>query len=211
MQRAADFHHHIANPCFPHPDRLFEHAAAFDAAVDMLDADPSPSDLPIPGFLRSRQLLSAGLLRRLDDVHPVQRERLKAQVLQQLTPYRQGIRRRVGDALVMHTARMRLTEEQNAQGPIDQEEVFQHVALFLAAITRLLFSRVLGARDRSLGAVMTKRGAAGGGAAGTSCAAEASSGTAPATMPSCAWRASTWRQGASPKVRSALRNTGSKT
>src|SRR5207247_1496512 len=43
---------------------------------------------------------------------------------------------------------------------IDEEQVFQHMSLFLAAITRLLFSRVCGARNGSLGAVMTKRGAA---------------------------------------------------
>src|SRR5919198_56756 len=101
MQRTADFHHHVANPCFPYPDSLFEHAAAFDTAIDMFDAHPSPSNLPIPRSLRTRQLLSAGFLRRLDNVHAVQRERLKAQVLQQLTPRRQWIWRGVGEALVM--------------------------------------------------------------------------------------------------------------
>ena len=54
MQRTADFHHHVANPVFPHPDGLFEHAAAFDTAVDMFDAHPPPSDLPIARFLRLR-------------------------------------------------------------------------------------------------------------------------------------------------------------
>jgi hypothetical protein len=46
---------------------------------------------------------------------------------------------------------MRLTEAQKASGPIEQAEVFQHVPLLLAAITRLLCSRVLGARDGSFG------------------------------------------------------------
>ena len=82
MQRTADFHHHVANPDFPQADGLFEHAAAFDAAVDMLDTHAPPRDFPIPRFLGSRQRFPAGLLRRLDDVHAVQRERLKAQILQ---------------------------------------------------------------------------------------------------------------------------------
>ena len=108
-------------------------AAAFDTAVDMFDAHPSPRDLPVVRSLRSCQLLASGLLRGLDDVHPVQRKRLKTQVLQQLASRRQWVRRGVGDALVMDTARMRLTQEEDAQGLIDQQEIVQHVALFLAA------------------------------------------------------------------------------
>jgi hypothetical protein len=106
---------------------------------------------------------------------------------------------------------MRLTEEQHAQGPIDQQEVFQHVPLVLAAITRPLFSRVVGARDGSLGPVMTKRGATDGGAACTSATDEASAGEAGSAAPNCSRSASTCRHGASPKVRSVLRNTGRKT
>ena len=211
MQCTADFHDPVADARLSEAAGVVDNTAAFDAAVDMFDAHPSPSDLPIPCFLRSRQLLSAGLLRQLDDVHAVQREGLKAQVLQQLAPCRQWIRRGVGEPLVMDTPWMRLTEEQNAQGPIDQEEVFQHVPLFLAAIASFLFSRVLGARDGSLGTVMTKRGAAEGGAACTSAAGEASAGKGGSANPNGSRRASTWRQGASPKVRSVWRNTGSKT
>ena len=56
----------------------------------MFDAHSSPSDLPIARFLRSRQLVSTGLLRRLDEVHAISRERLKAYVLQQLAPAGSG-------------------------------------------------------------------------------------------------------------------------
>jgi hypothetical protein len=65
MQRTADFHHHVANSGFPHSDRLFEHTAAFDAAVDMLDAYAPPSKLPIPRFLCPRQLGSCTACVRL--------------------------------------------------------------------------------------------------------------------------------------------------
>ena len=39
MRGIADFHHHVAHPVFPHPDRLFEHAAAFDTGVEMFNTD----------------------------------------------------------------------------------------------------------------------------------------------------------------------------
>ena len=211
MQTTADFHDHIANPCFPHPDRLFEHAAAFDTAVDMFDAHPSPSDLPIVLFLFWRQLSPARLLRRLDDVYSLQCERLKAQVLQQMTPCRQRIGRRVGHALVVDASRLGLTQKEDAQRRVDQQEVFEHVPLFLAAIARFLFSRVLGAWDGSLGAVMTKRGATAGVVAGTSANA-ADANARGGNSPPSRWRkASTLRQGASPKVRKVLRNTGNRT
>jgi hypothetical protein len=211
MQGTTDFHHYVANPCLPHPNGLSEHAAAFDAAVDVFDAHTPPRELPILRFLGPRQLVPAGLLRGLEDVHPLQREGLESHILQQLTPRRQGIRRGIGDALVMDTARMGLTQEEDVQGLIDQEQVFQHVPLFLAAITRFLFSRVVGARDGSLGAVMTKRGATGGGAARTSSAGGVSSGRDGPSTPRRACKASIWREGASPMVRRVLRNTGSKT
>jgi hypothetical protein len=211
MQRTADFHHHVANPRFPHPDGFFEHTAAFDTAVDMFDAYTPPRELPIPCFLRPRQLMSAGLLHGLDDVYTVPRERLKAQILQQLTPRWQRIRRGVGDAFVMDTARMRVTQEEDAQRRVDQQQVFQHVPLFLAAIISFLFGRVVGTRDGSLGAVMTKRGATEEGAARTSSAGDASSGPDDSSTPRRARKAATLRQGASPKVRSVFRNTGSKT
>jgi hypothetical protein len=89
--------------------------------------------------------------------------------------------------------------------------VFQHVPLFLAAITRFLFSRVVGARDGSLGAVMTKRGATGGGVLCPASAGDMSSDKDGISTPRRACKASTLREGASPKVRRVLRNTGSKT
>jgi len=165
MQSTADFHHHVAHPFFPHPDRLFEHAAAFDTAVDLFDAHPSPRYRSIVLFLLRGQLLAARLLRRLEDVHALQRERLKALILQEVTPRRKRIWRRGRSALVMDTARMGLTQEKNGQRSVHQQKVFQHVPLFLAARARVLFRRVGGTRNGSLGAVMTKRGAAVGGAA----------------------------------------------
>lgn len=106
--------------------------------------------------------MAARLLHRLEDVHAVPRERLKTQVLQPLTPRPQRIRRGSGDELVKDTAWMRLTQEQEAQGLMDQQKVFQHVSFFLVAITCVLCSRVVEARNGSLAPFMTNRGRGGG-------------------------------------------------
>ena len=167
MQGTADFHHHVAYAVFPHPDRLFQHTTAFDTAIHMFDTHPASRELPVDRFLCGGQFFSTRLLRRLEDLHACQREPLKSEVLQQLTPRWQRIRRHIGQAFIVHTARGGFTQEHNAHRGIDQQEVFQHMALFLAAITRFLFNRVCGARDGSLGAVMTKRGGVAGVAAWT--------------------------------------------
>src|SRR5712692_1081583 len=141
MQGTADVHHHVARPLFPHPDGLFEHAAAFDTALDMFDAHPSPRDLAIARFLLQRQRLPAQLLRRLEDVHALQRERLKAQGWQQMTPRWQRIRRGVSQAFVVDASRMGRTQKEDAQRGVDQEEVLQHRPLFLAALARCNIKR----------------------------------------------------------------------
>ena len=211
MQGTADFHHHVAYAVFPHPDRLFQHTTAFDTAIHMFDTHPASRELPVDRFLCGGQFFSTRLLRRLEDLHACQREPLKAEVLQQLTPRWQRIRRHIGQAFIVHTARGGFTQEHNAHRGIDQQEVFQHMALFLAAITRFLFNRVCGARDGSLGAVMTKRGATGGGALCPASTGDMSRDEDGTSTPRRACKASTLREGASPKVRRVLRNTGSKT
>src|SRR2546426_1007545 len=98
-------------------------------------------------LLLQRQLLAAWLLRWHKDLHLGQRERQKAQILQQPTPRRQGIGRRLGEALVVYTSSSSLTEKEDRQRRIDEQDIFHCVVLFLAAITRRLCSRVLGADD----------------------------------------------------------------
>src|SRR5215813_13919939 len=211
MQCTADFHHHIAHPVFPHPNGLFEHAAAFDTAIDMFDAHPSPRHLSVVLSLLEQQRFPAWLLRGLENIHTLQGEALKAQVLQPLTPRGQRIRGRIGYALVVDASRMGLAQALDAQRGTDQQEVFQHMPLFLPAIARFLFRRIVGARDGSFGAVMTKRGTASGVTPETAAAPAAVPGTAGHASPRHWRKASILRQGASPKVRKVFRSTGSKT
>ena len=112
----------------------------------------------------------------------------------------------------MDTAAVGITEEENQQQRIDQQDIFYRVVFFLAAITRGLFNRVLGADDPPFRPVMGKRGEADAVARGTGSSASGvtMAGSASETPSRCA-RAVRERVGASPRTRSAARRTGRRT
>jgi hypothetical protein len=58
----------------------------------------------------------------------------------------------------MRTVALGVTQKQNGERRIDQQDIFHRVVFFLAVRTMGLLSRVLGAHDAPLGAVMGKRG-----------------------------------------------------
>jgi hypothetical protein len=96
--------------------------------------------------------------RRHEDLHLGQREGQEAQILPQPAPGREGIGSDLGQPLVMEAASSRLTEQENEEPSIDQEDIFDHMVLFLAALTLGLFRRVLGVDGAPFGAVMGTRG-----------------------------------------------------
>ena len=112
----------------------------------------------------------------------------------------------------MGTAARGVTEKEDDEQGIDEQDIFDGVVFFLAALTLLLFSRVLGADDASFRPVMGKRGAgavamdAGSSACGVTTVAASAS----VTPRRCA-RAVRERAGAAPRVRSAASNTGNRT
>src|SRR2546428_13227142 len=91
------------------------------------------------------------------------------------------------------------------------------MVLVLAALTRRLFSRVLGADDTPFGAVMGKRGDAGAATGPVATGARSSSNGMATVAASTSetprrWaRAVTERAGASPRVRSAASSAGKRT
>ena len=113
MQGTAAFHHEIAHAVLPQPDPVFDHATALDATVDMLDPEPAVVQGLVGQLLLQRQLLAPGFLGRHEDLDLRQRERQEAQVLQQPAPRGQGIRRRVGNRLVMDATSIGVAEEKN--------------------------------------------------------------------------------------------------
>src|SRR2546427_12867166 len=117
----------------------------------------------------------------------------------------------------MGAAAIGITEKEDEEQGIHEQDVFDRVVFFLAAITVGLFSRVLGADDAPFRPVMGKRGDAGvaAGAAATGAGASASGTTTVAasasTTPSRCASAASERVGASPRVRSAASSTGKST
>ena len=130
---------------------------------------------------------------------------------------REGVGGGLRDAQIMGTAAVGVAQKADDEQGIDEQDIFDRVVFFLAAITLLLFRRVLGADDASFRPVMGKRGEAGAAAGmGATGAGSSSSGTttvaASASETPRRWaRAVRERAGASPRVRSAASNAGKRT
>jgi hypothetical protein len=117
----------------------------------------------------------------------------------------------------MGTATRGVAQKEDEEESIDEQDIFDRVISFLAAITCRLCRRVLGADDPPFRPVMGKRGESGV-AAGTppTGAGATSSGvtteTASASETPSRWaRAVRERAGASPRVRSAASSAGKRT
>src|SRR5262249_10269888 len=127
-----------------------------------------------------------------------------------------GIRGRLGDAQVMHTAAVGVAQNEAREEGSDQQDIFYGVVLFLAALTPRLFSSVLGADDPPFGPVMGKRGEAGAAAGPAPPGACSSNGVTTVTASAsetprrCA-RAVRERVAASPRVRNAASSAGRRT
>jgi hypothetical protein len=113
----------------------------------------------------------------------------------------------------MDTATVGVTEKEDREEGMHEQDIFDGVISFLPALTRLLFSSVLGADDAPFRPVMGKRGAAGAPATDA-----VSSSSAPPTLAASAsetprrWaRAARERAGASPRARSAASSAGKST
>jgi hypothetical protein len=187
----------------------------------MLDPQPTLVECLVRQLLFQRQLSAAGFLRRHEDLHLGECKREEAQILQQPAPGGQGIRRRVGNGLVMGAAAIGITEKEDEEQGMHEQDVFDGVVFFLATITLRLFNRVLGADDAPFRPVMGKRGAAGaaaGTAAGAAATGVGSSASGVSTVaasasvtPSRCASAASERVGASPRGRRAASSTGKST
>jgi hypothetical protein len=110
-----------------------------------------------------------------------------------------------------------VAEEEDREQGIDQENIFDRMVLFLAAITVRLCRRVLGADDPPFGPVMGKRGDADAAAgpvltgAGVSSSGTTTVAASASETPSRCARAVRVRAGASPRVRSAASSAGRRT
>jgi len=160
------------------------------------------------------QFLASWLLGRQEDLHGGQRAGEEAQSLPQPPPGRSGVGRRGSHGLIMDAATVCRTAKEAREQSMHEQDIVDRVVLLLAAITRGLFSRVLGADDPPFRPVMGHRGDAGvaAGTAATGAGASSSGTTTVAASasepPSRCARAVRERAGASPRVRSAASSAG---
>lgn len=101
------------------------------------------------------------------DVHAGDRKTLKAQVLIQDTVWWKRIPFLVGQTLIVPAPLIRSAEKANLAIGSNQDEVFERVAVLLAALVEGLFVGITGSVDRALGPIVEKRD----GASGVHCAA----------------------------------------
>src|SRR5262249_25285887 len=141
VQGPAQCHHEIADALLPQADPVFDDAPALHTAVDLLNPSPATVQGLVGPLLLPWQCLAAGFLRRHEDLHLRERAREKAQILPPPAPGREGSRAGLGQPLVMEAASSRLAEAEDEEQRLAQQEILYRMVLFLAALTRGLFSR----------------------------------------------------------------------
>ena len=127
VQGTAEFHHEIADTRLPQAKSVFDDATALHTAVDMLNPQPPLVQRLVVQLLLHRQLPAPGFLCRHENLHPRKGEPKKAQVLQQPTPCRQGIRRGVRDGLIVRATAIGIAEKEDRERGIDQQDIFGSV------------------------------------------------------------------------------------
>jgi len=111
--------------------------------------------------LRWGEFTPPWLFLRLDDRDIVKHKALESHILIEVTPAWEGITGQLREAFVMFLAFHGVTQEADVTGLIDDEQVFDRVTLLLAAVVVLPVLWIDGAMDRSLRAIMPKRGGIG--------------------------------------------------
>ena len=112
----------------------------------------------------------------------------------------------------MGTTAVGVAQKEDEEERIDEQDIFDRVVFFLAAITLGLFSRVLGADNALFRPVMGTRGASGATTGADSSSRESTIEAASASeTPSRCASAVRERAGASPRARRAVRRAGKRT
>jgi hypothetical protein len=158
MQATTRLHDGIANPVLQKTYLVFHHTVAFHPANRVFDPDADGRDRTIGHFLRWREFTPARFLLGLDDGHSAQNKSLEAHILIETTPRGQRVALKICEALIMYLAFIGGAQKANVTGFIDQQEVFERVALLLATIMLLLFFRVFRTLDWAFSTIMPKRG-----------------------------------------------------
>jgi hypothetical protein len=148
----------VANTILQKAYLVFHHPIAFHTANGMFNTDSDRRDRTIGHVLRWSEFTPPRFFLRLDDGDTVEDKTLEAHILVEATAVWQGIALELSQAFIMRLPFIRGTQEADVTALIDHEEVLDRVALLLAAVVVLLVLGIGGAVDRSLSAIMPKRG-----------------------------------------------------
>ena len=161
MQATTRLHDGVANAILQEAYLVFDNPIAFHPANGVFNTDSDRRDRTIGRFFRWGEFTPTRFFLRLDDRDTVEYKALEAHILVEATAVWQGIARQLSQAFIMRLPFRRGTQEAHVTGLIDHEEVLDRVALLFAAVVVLLFLWIGWPVDRSLSAIMPKRGGPG--------------------------------------------------
>jgi hypothetical protein len=158
MQSTTCFHDGVANTILQEADRVFHHAVPFYAANGVFDTDSDGRDRTIGRFFPWGEFTAPWFFLGLNNGNSIESKTLKPHILIGTTHVGQGIAGQICQALIMGFAFTGIAQEANVTGFVDDQQVFDRVALLLAAVMVLLLLWIFRAMDRPLGTIMPKRG-----------------------------------------------------
>jgi hypothetical protein len=158
MQATTCFHDAIANPIFQETDVVFHDPVAFHPTNGMFNTHSDGGNSTIGLLLRRGQFPARRGFLRLEDRDARLVKPLKALILIEATAGWQRIAGQFGNGLISSFPFIGMAQEAHVTGLSDHEEVFERVALLLATVVFLLLFGIDRALNRTLGAIMPKRG-----------------------------------------------------
>jgi hypothetical protein len=158
MQATTCLHDGVANAILQKTYLVFDNPSAFHSANGVFNTDADRRNCTIGRFRWWGEFTATRFFLRLDDGDAVEDKTLEAPILVEATARGQGIARQFSQNFILCLPFIRGTQEADVTALIDYEEVLDRVALLLAAVVLLLVLGIGGAMDRSLRAIMPKRG-----------------------------------------------------
>jgi hypothetical protein len=158
MQSTTRLHDGVTNTIPQEAHLVVHNPIAFYTANGVFNTDSDRRDRAIGRFLRWGEFTPRRFFLRLDDGDPGEDKALETHILVEATAMWQGRALQFIQAFIMCLPFIHGTQEAHVTALINHEEVLDRVALLLAAVVFLLALEIGGAVDRSLSAIMPKRG-----------------------------------------------------
>jgi hypothetical protein len=158
MQSTTRLHNDVANTVLQEAYLVFHNPVSFYSANRVFDTDSDGRDRTIGRFFRWCEFTAPRFFLGLDDCNPIESKTLEPHILIETTPVGQSIAGQIRQAFIMGFALTGVAQEVNVTGFVDDQQVFDRVALLLTAVMVLLFLWIFRAMDRPFRTIMPKRG-----------------------------------------------------